>query len=619
MNKLNQDANCEHSEQSEQTTWDDGSNSAHQNHVNANSSNIIPIEAIKPVDISPTILVETDIKRPCYESHRDWFQISGRKYPLGVYWHGISNKGDVDDFICSPLTVEAVTSNKDCFEFGRLLKFIDTNGTWHEWAMPMRMLKGSGEDLISELLDQGLIFDNKRKNQLINYIMSAKPKNRIIATSTIGWDNNVFVLPTTVIGDDSEIIFQSESTTENDFKTSGSLDEWQRKIGTYCIGNTPLIVSVSAALAGPLLMLLNRQQGGGIHWVGDSSCGKSTCLEVAASVWGSSNFIRSWSATANGIEGIVSTRNDTCILLDEIDEALPNDISKIIYMLANGQGKQRASRAGMAKKIQRWRTIALSTGERTLSSIMNDIQKQPNSGQLVRLLNISADFKFGMFNNLHEISNGRELSDYLKSQRLKYYGTLGPAFIKQLINNKNDAMELYNDIVGEFSNITANKLEERAASTMSLIATAGEQAIQFKILPWPAGSVLEACIEAFGIWKRDSIGVMTETDKILQLLRTFIDKNCDSRFSHINSSTQGEKTFLRAGWYKDLVDGRTYMFLGYALDEAGGKFERNRVIKALKQANWLAEYSTGRNTKRTRVNGILKDLYYIRIPDENDV
>jgi putative DNA primase/helicase len=622
MNKVNvSDIEHEQSEQCEQLCISESSNSSQLNTDSANTENNCPEVIVNPIDTSPEILLDLGIMRPCFQSHEACFQIDGRKYPAGLYWHGISSRGngnkEIDEFICSPITVVAITCNLDGADFGRILQFCDTNNNWHKWAMPMRLLRGSGDDLLAELLDQGLIFDSKKRSYLIRYLMNSKTKNHVLSASKIGWHKKTFVLPNRVIGD-GDIIFQSGVVTENDFKESGSLESWNHDIGRLCVGNIPLIVSVATALAGPLLMILNRQQGGGIHWVGDSSSGKSTCIEVAASVWGSPDFIRSWSATANGIEGVVAMRNDTCIILDEIDEALPHDISRITYMLVNGQGKQRAGRTGNAKQIKRWRTMALSTGERTLSSIMNEVQKQPNSGQLVRLLNVNAEFEYGVFSNLHEFDSGRSLSDHLKSARLKNYGTLGLAFIERLIRDNQDFSYRYNDVVEVLSKHATNNLENRSASTMAVIALAGELAIEYGLVPWDPTTAIRACLDVFTRWKIDTTSGLTEEDRILEYIRTFIDKNGDTRFSMLGSFLLDNNMRDRAGWFKDSGDVRTYMFFGYALDEAAKKYERARIVKALKKANWLCDHDTGRNTKKTRVPGGTKDLYYIKVPENTD-
>lgn len=323
---------CEHSEQSSDA---EAFSSSHSSNASVNTTGTKNPNTYNAHSIMSNIYIPTVIDRPCFKSYTEEFQIEGRIYSSGLYWHAISKNAPIDERISAPISIIAMTCNIDGSEFGRILRFIDSYGHWHEWAMPMRLLKGSGEDLMAELLGQGFTFDNKKRGELIRYIMEYKTDRKILSASRVGWHDKAFVLPHKVIGD-KEIIFQSETMVQNDFKSLGDLTSWQNDIAKKCIGNVPLIVSIGLALSGPLLKILNRHQGGGIHWVGDSSIGKSTCIEVAASVWGSPEFIRSWSATANGFEGVAAMHNDTCIILDEIDEALPNDIGRIVYMLVNG-------------------------------------------------------------------------------------------------------------------------------------------------------------------------------------------------------------------------------------------------------------------------------------------
>jgi putative DNA primase/helicase len=622
MNSLiNDSANLarEQREQREQFNACNSSEHSQQSKTDENSENNANLKIENPVDTEPRIVSTVDINRPCFMLHVDWVEVQGKKIKPGLYFHHEVNSSDgrrisVDEWICSPLQVLAISSSVTGDDFGRLLRFSDSNGKWHEWAMPMYMLKSNGDELCGELLNQGLIFDHKYRKKMIHYIMSTKPNRRVIAACTIGWHESVFVLPNQVIGSE-DIVFQSEIAGESEFTTAGTLDEWQQYIGKYCEGNIPLMVSVSTSLAGALLKRVNRQQGGAVHWVGDSSTGKSTTAEVAATIWSSPDFIRSWSTTANGFEGIAAARNDTCIILDEINEASPLEVGRIVYMLGNGQGKQRAGRTGYAKKIQRWRLMAISSGERTLESVMKEAGKQVNSGQAVRLLNIPASFEYGAFSNLHEFTDGRSLADHLKSARLKYYGNIGIAYVHKLVDEKRNLNELLDRVSQKFLAHTASNLEKRAAGIFAVIGLAGELGIEYGLLPWKEGSALEAAYIAFTRWKEFQGAGQTEDQKILNSVRDYIDRHGDSRFSpHDNN----EKIYERAGWYKTTDERRVYMFTSVALTEAGGGHDRARIVDTLVRHKWLADKDSDRFTKKTRIGAESKNLYHIHIPDTEE-
>lgn len=557
-----------------------------------------------------------EIKRPCYLSIPNEFELHNQKMKAGVYHFRLDNNGaEINEWICSPLTVEAITSSTNDDEYGSLLKFMNSNGRWREWAMPRRMLKSNGgEELLGELLDQGFTYNPKKRHDIVNYIMNAKPIRRITAASTVGWHGESFVLPNQVIGK-QDVVFQSEIAGESEFTKAGTMDGWKQEIGRYCVDNIPLMVSISAAIAGPLLKLLNRQQGGAIHWVGDSSSGKSTVAEDAASVWGSPDMMRSWSATANGLEGVAATRNDNCLILDEIGEAQPFEIGKIIYLLMNGYGKQRAGRIGNARKIQRWRIFAISTGEQTLSGKLSEIGKKPHTGQDIRLLSIPAKFEYGVFSNLHGFKDGRQLSDHLKEARTKHYGHLGPAFVHHLISEKKDLLELFHKIVQKISEHAFSNIEKRAAATFGIIGLAGELAIGYGLLPWEAGSGLDAVLEAFKRWQGFQGKAQSEDERILYSIRDFINRFGDCRFSTIHDD---RPVTNRAGYYKgEINDARIYMFFPTTLQEVGGGFERSRIVEALDKAGWIVDKdSDGRFTKKTYIKGAKSSLYHICIKEE---
>ncbi|MDZ7852014.1 MAG: DUF927 domain-containing protein [Halomonas sp.] len=74
---------------------------------------------------------------------------------------------------------------------------------------------------------------------------------------------------------------------------------------------------------------------------GASGEGKTTGLQAAASVWGSPQFLRPWSATGNGIEALAASQNDTCMVLDELSQASPFEVGGMV--LHGGQWRRQAA------------------------------------------------------------------------------------------------------------------------------------------------------------------------------------------------------------------------------------------------------------------------------------
>jgi putative DNA primase/helicase len=154
------------------------------------------------------------------------------------------------------------------------------------------------------------------------------------------------VLPKETIGDDAErIVFQSENAVENTFRVKGTADQWRERVGALCVGNSRLVFAVACAFAGPLLRPAGMESGG-FHYRGDSSSGKTTALKLAASVYGGTSYLQRWRSTDNALEATAAQHSDCLLILDELAQIDPKTAGECAYMLANEQGKARATRTG---------------------------------------------------------------------------------------------------------------------------------------------------------------------------------------------------------------------------------------------------------------------------------
>lgn len=554
------------------------------------------------------------VDRPGFAVHDDW---TGYGKP-GTYWHSTKEKGesleDLDQWICSPLYADAITHGDRDADFGLLLRFKNALGREREWAMPMAMLRGSGEELRGELLALGVRIDPASHRLLNQYLMGQYPKRCVVAATCTGWhgEGRAFVLPHRIIGE-GEVRYQSEQADHDDFATGGTFDGWRAEIAARCSGNPMLILAVSAALAGPLLARVHRT-GCGLHFYGDSSIGKSTLLALAASCWGGSGFIRTWRATSNGIEGTAAMLNDTTLILDEISEADPREVGAIVYSVGNGTGKSRAARTGGARAVKRWRVVLLSSGERTLIATMEEGGKRAKAGQEARLLDIPCTRQHGVFDVLHGFDGGRALTDTLKTSANLHHGHAGPAFIERLISDDRDYGETLAQIAAlpEFAAETG--VEGRTANTFTLIAMAGELAVEWGIAPWKEGEALDAAALAFRLWRDHRGKGQTETRQILQAVRDFISRHGDARFSPLHPLRDDGLEITvrdRAGWWKDREEGRVFLFTSAGLREASQGFDLRRVLDALDESGWIVERDEGKRSKKTKVQGHAQRLYAI--------
>ncbi len=550
---------------------------------------------------------------PCWRVYLDWWKDGKNRRRPGVYWHSLDDEDGtqrrIDEWLCGPILIEAVTADRRGVSYGRLLRVRDVRGHWHAWNMPMSMLKGSCEELRGELLDMGLEVDHKAfRNRLPQYLMHKPPKRNVIAARSVGWHGAAFVLPDEVFGE-VDVWYQSEAATVAEFDQSGTLDEWRGQVAALAPGNWPLTLAISAACAGPL-MALAHVEGCGLHLVGDSSGGKTTSVQAAQSVWGGPGGLRTWRATSNGLEGAASESNDTLLVLDEIGEADGKEVGAVVYAIANGRGKTRANRQGYARTVARWRTVLLSTGEKSLEAHMSEAGKQVRAGQGVRLLNIPVGGRFGAFDDLHGRDSGRAFADEIKTACALHYGTAGRALLRYLVDRSTeDYAELLARYTARFQADSGQ--EGRAARQLALVALAGELATKAGITGWPPGTALAAARTAFDRWRADRGTGNAEDTRILQGIRDFIGAHGDARFSRLHDTERLVRD--RAGYTEAGADGReAFLFLPAALREAVPGYDGRRILTALRTADWLI----GGGRVQRKVVGINTNLYGVILPDE---
>src|SRR6267142_4755852 len=206
-----------------------------------------------------------------------------------------------------------------------------------------------------------------------------------------------------------------------------------------CASHSRLVLALSSAFAAALIEPCNAESGG-IHLRGPSSTGKSTALIVAGSVWGGGepgDYVRSWRATSNGLEGVALAHCDALLCLDELSQVPARDAGEVAYMLGNGSGKSRSSREGLARPAAQWRLLFLSSGEVSLADKIAEEgrSRRATAGQAVRLIDLPADAGagLGLFEHLNGSESAERFARQIKQASTAHYGTAARAFIKHIV------------------------------------------------------------------------------------------------------------------------------------------------------------------------------------------
>jgi uncharacterized protein (DUF927 family) len=441
-------------------------------------------------------------------------------------------------WICSRLDVVAETRSHRGDNWGRLLRFRDKDGVSHEWAMPMSMLAGDGSEYREQLLALGLEIAPGRdaRNKLSIYIQTSHPNGKARSVNRIGWHGDSFVLQDGVFSSNGSdrVLLQGAREGHSVARISGTLEEWKETVALPSLGNSRLMFALSVSFAAPLLYLAG-EEGGGFHFQGKSSIGKTTLLHVAGSVWGGGGmrgYLNTWRTTSSGLELIAASHCDSLLALDELNEVSPRQIGEIAYMLANGSGKGRASGSHRFRQVDEWRLLFLSTGEVSLSRHIQDSRRELKAGQLLRMIDIPADAGHGsgLFEDLGVFPTGDAFSRALRDGTRKNYGTAIRAFLSQIVPSSHSVRASVKAAQRKFvedSVLSDNGGETiRVVNRFGLVAAAGELAIESGILPWPKGSAKAAARTCFNAWLEAREPVQ-DAEKAIRIARLFLKENSE--------------------------------------------------------------------------------------------
>jgi len=93
---------------------------------------------------------------------------------------------------------------------------------------------------------------------------------------------------------------------------------------------------------------------------------------------------------------------------------------------------------------------------------------------------------------------------------------------------------------------------------------------------------LQAAANAFAVWRQGRASENQERMQALLAIRDFIDRHHDSRFTAVHEQSD-RPVKDRAGYYRDDVGGRVFLFNVPAFAEATKGFDRANVLKVLEQ------------------------------------
>jgi hypothetical protein len=161
---------------------------------------------------------------------------------------------------------------------------------------------------------------------------------------------------------------------------SGGDADIQKAMLRELVKHPPIAAILGLACSSPALFWIGESERCMLHLYGASSHGKTTVLQLAASLMGSGQAsagqdsqILSWRLTDNGLEAPLAARNDSVAFIDELHMLSDKtELVQALYMATNGRGKERMTKEITQRAALRWRVQILSSGEKSIAGTITE-------------------------------------------------------------------------------------------------------------------------------------------------------------------------------------------------------------------------------------------------------
>lgn len=418
----------------------------------------------------------------------------------------------------------------------------------------------------------------EQKNQLPTTLIARKP----------GWSRNTSNDWIYITGqDDTDILFHPEQAYKSyaaALKSMGSFTNWLAAVRPIALKYPLVLFALLAALAAPLLRILDAQNFVIDFW-GRTSVGKTTILLILASAWGkpsrAGGLILSWNNTTIFAERLAAFYGGGIpIFFDDSQTANDKTLESIIYMIANGVGRGRAKPYSV-KETDFFQVIMFATGEKPVT-------ERSFPGAKARVIEIHGSPFPGIDPNL--------LHD-LKAAIMNNYGFLGVLFIAVLLQkDEQDLRDAHTDYMQQYAELAVNEIGNRFASYFAVIRLVGDILADIPQMEWVTPMIEEALL---AVWNQTTVD-MDETDmaqKALLGIAAWIESN------RTHFATQKSKAIFSPtyGIIKD-NDGFVAIIpqeLANAL-KAMGIQSLAAVLAEFMKRGWLI-YTPGRKQKQVKI------------------
>lgn len=360
--------------------------------------------------------------------------------------------------------------------------------------------------LRTALMDAGIPHQTTQQwNLICQQIWSAPVSENAQVVSKTGWHGRQFVRPDgRVLGDGNKLVLHPNCRLPTSAVRNGNLDGWANSIAAPARSASSIAFTIGVAFAACLLGRVPGVQSGIFHLFGHSSQGKTTGVRAANSVSFNGNAYETWDKTGASYEERLAQRSGSLSTIDEIERVTgtPSEVFRIVrqiaFLIEGARGRSR-SRTYAPQGDATWLSLAISTGEYSITSLAERAALPRTLGDIVRLIDVPAvivDGK-GLFDRLTPNTSSALLRDQIEQASAQHYGVAAEEFISRFITDDERHLHHINRWMEAFQDNALSHpdgWETRFSSRFAFVYAATRLAAKFEILPWDKDFILSVVL-----------------------------------------------------------------------------------------------------------------------------
>lgn len=456
----------------------------------------------------------------------------------------------------------------------------------------------------------------------------------VYAATSPGLHCNAFVKPDGyVIGTPSAKRFQVVLNTRVALGKVGTLGNWQSVVATHVQGQPVLVLALCASFVGPLLELIGADNIC-VELEGPTSTGKTTALDLYASVWGApqktpGSLGVSLRATANGLEQHALARAGTAFPADEVSllgkDARQQAVNlfEIAFMLSEGVAKERFNDPAH----RRARFTVLTTSNTPIATLLQHSDPEQLKAILVRWLSVPANAgsggpELGVFDRVPVgFPNSAQAIADLKAGLTANYGHAADVFLTRLLRDAERKKPKVKRRIDRYKMrfLRAARVDPsdqeawRRAQHFAIVCAAGQLASKWGIIP--INGIKAALVECYRRSTPITLAPSSTPGTAIQRVHDYVEANKGKLVDLDKTAYQNRKKVQLNAMpgYLKTVKGRRCLLVRAKRWEFEYKGDARPMLQELKRNGLLAAAEGFQEQTRIRKNRSKDRVYAIAL------